>query len=592
MRTRLPFSYHLKNLIRFPNTGLIILVTVLSGISQSFGLALFLPILKLLNDNDAELPFPFSIFAEIFAYLNVPLNVSTLLVATTILVTVGFALALVQRSLVLAYALPQCERKINHELFSAVAHSSWPNIATLSTGEITNYLLQEVFRACRALTHLAGAVASLIQLCVFLVFSLYLSPELLLLGICFAVLIILIVRPLQRRSYRLGQQLTEANRKFGFHVVDYLSNMKLIKATAIEEITAKRLDEFMGDRTLTFSQRQLTFNITHFIMQAVPVFMVVCAIWLGSQVLKIDPEALLVFLIFMARIAPLGSQCQQEIQSYVMELPAVQTIDQALSSYEEFHEDLIPTVGELRAFNNEIRLDRVSFKFPDENIPVLENVDLTIRSGEMIAIVGASGGGKSTLVDLLCGLRQPSQGRVLVDGHDINQMTPSSWRRQIGYVTQDISIFNESLRNNITLSNPESRDEEIWKTLDLAYLKEFVESMSDGLDSILGEDGVRLSGGQKQRLALARAILGSPRLLVLDEATSALDNESERVIQKAIESLAKGLTIVVVAHRLSTVRNADRIIVLEKGAIVEEGTYDELQRLNGRFSSLHDLQFS
>ena len=167
-----------------------------------------------------------------------------------------------------------------------------------------------------------------------------------------------------------------------------------------------------------------------------------------------------------------------------------------------------------------------------------------------------------------------------------------TWRRRIGYVTQDIVVFNESLRDNILFVHPEGTEHDIRRVVDITHLRDVVEEMPQGLDTVLGEGGVRLSGGQKQRLALARALMGDPQVLLLDEATSALDTESERMIQKAIESIAHKFTIVIVAHRLSTVRKADRICVMERGHIVESGSYDELLARNGRFAELHEHQFA
>ena len=175
---------------------------------------------------------------------------------------------------------------------------------------------------------------------------------------------------------------------------------------------------------------------------------------------------------------------------------------------------------------------------------------------------------------------------------DLRTIEQTSWRHSIGYVTQDIVIFNDSLKNNITLAHPETPEEDIWNVLQIAQLEDFVRSLPDGLSTVMGESGIRFSGGQKQRLALARALIGKPELLLLDEATSALDNESERIVQKAIDNIASEFTIVVVAHRLSTIRRADQICVMDAGKIIEKGTYEELQAKGGRFAQLHDLQFS
>jgi subfamily B ATP-binding cassette protein MsbA len=235
--------------------------------------------------------------------------------------------------------------------------------------------------------------------------------------------------------------------------------------------------------------------------------------------------------------------------------------------------------------------ERVSYVFDDADDATVRDVSLDIKKSEFVAIVGGSGAGKSTIIDLLCALRRPTEGSIRVDGIDLRDMDLMSWRRKLGYVTQEVAIFNDTIRNNLTIAVPDATDAEIADAISIAHLSQTIDQLPDGLDTVMGEGGVRLSGGQKQRLALARALVGNPSLLLLDEATSALDNESERLVQDAIDAIAHRFTIVVVAHRLSTVKKADRIHVMENGAIVETGTYDSLVAAEGRFATLHGLQF-
>jgi subfamily B ATP-binding cassette protein MsbA len=239
-----------------------------------------------------------------------------------------------------------------------------------------------------------------------------------------------------------------------------------------------------------------------------------------------------------------------------------------------------------------IILKRVSFKYKNGEIPAVDNVSLNIPRNKMIAIVGSSGAGKSTIMDLLCGLYVPDSGKIIIDGTDLREFNTVSWRKKIGIVTQDLMVFNASLRDNLTFFNQGASEEEAKWALSVAHLDDVIANLSDGMDTILGENGHRLSGGQKQRIALARALARRPDILLLDEATSALDNESERYVQKAIENIAHKTTIVVIAHRLSTVRRADVIYVMEKGRVVESGTYDQLLEKGGRFNELHNLELS
>lgn len=248
-------------------------------------------------------------------------------------------------------------------------------------------------------------------------------------------------------------------------------------------------------------------------------------------------------------------------------------------------------VLELPTINDEMEFRNVSFRYPDKEDEALNNISLKIKKGEIIALVGRSGAGKTTFVDLIPRFYNAGSGAIYIDGVDITNATLKSLRAQIGIVSQDVILFNDTVRANIAFGMPGITEARIINAAKAAYAHDFIAEFPLGYDTVIGERGVRLSGGQKQRLSIARAILKNPPVLLLDEATSALDTASERMVQKALENLMQNRTTIVIAHRLSTVRRATRIIVLDRGRIAESGNHDELIEKNGIYRNLYNLQF-
>jgi subfamily B ATP-binding cassette protein MsbA len=247
--------------------------------------------------------------------------------------------------------------------------------------------------------------------------------------------------------------------------------------------------------------------------------------------------------------------------------------------------------GDAIEVKGNILFDKVCFRYPASPNDTLNEIDLNVRSGEIIALVGYSGGGKSTLVDLVAGFWYPTAGTIYIEGKDIKTLSLHSLRSHIGTVTQDIILFDDTVRENIRFGRPDATDEEVIEAARAAFAHDFIMEMPAGYDTRIGERGARLSGGQKQRITIARAIIRNPSILILDEATSSLDTESEHQVQKALERLMQGRTTIVIAHRLSTIQNASRIVVMSGGRIIQEGSHDELISRGGLYQELYNMQF-
>jgi subfamily B ATP-binding cassette protein MsbA len=275
------------------------------------------------------------------------------------------------------------------------------------------------------------------------------------------------------------------------------------------------------------------------------------------------------------------------------------TVQQGLAAADRIF-DILETESDIQEPAEPIALPRQTHRIAFENVsfayngdlPVLQNINLTVSPGEILALVGASGGGKTTLVNLIARFHDVTAGAVKIDGIDIRDISITNLRREIAIVTQEPILFNNTIRANIAYGNPEASDGEIEAAADAAYILNFIKSLPDGFDTNIGELGSRLSGGEKQRMCIARALLKDAPILILDEATASLDTESERLVQKALENLMKGRTSFVIAHRLSTVDYAHRIIVLGGGKIIEEGAHSELLARKGEYYNLYRMQFA
>jgi subfamily B ATP-binding cassette protein MsbA len=415
------------------------------------------------------------------------------------------------------------------------------------------------------------------------------------LGSLSVIVIPLAVMTMMRMGKRLRALATSGQERMGdmaSTLQETLAGIRMVKAYGREEAEAERFKE-SNKAFLTTTMKAIqvsSLGSSH--MEVIGVVGVAAIIWYGGSLVihgDMTPGAFFSFLtaMFMA-YAPIRrlSGSNNTIQQALAAAERVfGVIDLETEQQTEGGRAVMPPIRQSVTYQD------VTFLYEGQAIPALTDIDLVIQAGEMVAIVGSSGSGKTTLANLLPRFYDPTAGRVLIDGVDIQSFTLASLRAQIGIVSQDVVLFDDTVLNNIAFGKPHATEAEIVQAAKLAYAHEFVERLPQGYQTMVGEKGVKLSGGERQRLAIARAILRDPPLLILDEATSALDTESERVVQLALSNLMEHRTTLVIAHRLSTIQRADRIVVLHRGAIVEIGTHDELLIQGGHYKRLHALQF-
>lgn len=409
-----------------------------------------------------------------------------------------------------------------------------------------------------------------------------------------AVLTFIIVPFMIGISLYFSSKMNRAFRKMFEDIADYnarvennVSGMRVVQAFANEQYEIEKFrnsnEQFRLTKLMTYKVMAWHSSISFIMLKFVSLFVIVCGSWFvieGSMSYGDFTAFILLSNVFLGPIRTINSM--------------IETIPKGLAGFRRF-EELLHTEADVKeqagaqeatALAGEISYRNVSFGY-ESGKRIVEKLNLSIRAGESVALVGPSGGGKTTICSLLPRFYDVEEGQILIDGIDIRELTLSSLRGKIGIVQQEVFLFDGSIRENIEYGRLGASEEEIWQAAEQAQLADMIASMPDGLDTMIGERGVKLSGGQKQRLSIARIFLKNPPILILDEATSALDTETEASIQLALSELSRGRTTFIIAHRLTTVRNADRILVVADKGIAEEGTHEQLIGRNGIYSRLH-----
>jgi ATP-binding cassette, subfamily C, bacterial len=553
------------------------IMMVFLGLTEGVGLVMLIPLLHLIGFDGGGTSDKTSLLVNaFFDKTGLPCSLETVLCAYMIIVGTH---AIASRYLeVLTARLSFGYTQFMQDLiYNAFARAEWLFSTQMGGANLIRVLTSDLVRAGYATRQLLELIATVLLTLIYLGVILSVSSVLPLFVIASIAVIFLSLRPGNRQAHNLGEVYQREISNLYFATNEHVSGIKVAKSYGLESEHATRfsvITKQVAAKGIRFLQVDAATQMYHRVGAAIALS---AFFYIGAKLIAL-PSSSLIFVVFVfARLSPKVSLIQHYTQYIDNWLPAYRAAILMLDQFEVSGESPPPPLVRPLPFRSAIRLSQVSFSYNGNGGgKALNNIDLVIPARHTIAVVGSSGSGKTTLADLIMGLVAPTDGTIYIDGKPLAGEMFYNWRSSIGYVPQETFLFNDTIRGNLLLVKPGAEEWELWEALQYAAADTFVKAFLDGLDTVVGDRGVRLSGGERQRIALARALLRKPTVLILDEATSSLDRENEQRILDAIEGLHGELTMVIIAHRLSTIRKADSIVVLEQGRIVATGTWESL----------------
>lgn len=583
--------YHFARVVVKNNIHLYLpalLLMIIAGLIDGFGMTLIIPLFELIKSTGAELNVSntsgtiMKYILEILRVLHIPNEANSILLFIFIVFCLKAILLIFERS-ISGVILHRFQRLLREKVFSQVIKAKWGFFINQSTGYIANVLSNEARRAGDAFYYLNTFLVHSISILIYIVLSLAVSIKLTIFAGITGLVLMYALKGFVKRAQVYGEKTSTLNSHLHIHTLETLGGVKYIKSTSTEIFFIDLFNKINKKLAVTGYKLSIIFAILKNSYEPVMVGVLCLIFYLSFSSFNVETSNLVLLGALFYRIYSKLSETQYSYQNLRSNLPGFVMAYKLLEEAYDCEEEMQGI--EFTGLKKSIQVNNISFSY-DNRKDILKNVTLEIPKGKIVAIVGKTGSGKTTIVDIIIGLLQPRIGEVLIDGNKISDFNLKTWRNHIGYVSQDTLLFNETIYNNISCDDMSLSEEQVKEAAEMAYAHEFIMNFTDGYQTIIGERGLKLSGGQKQRIALARALARKTDILILDEATSALDNESETKIKKAIENLRKEITVIIIAHRLTTIENADLIYVLDNGKIIEKGTRNELMQKKGRFYML------
>ena len=559
-----------------PVIAFIVFLLIFTGVLEAITVPLLMLTIQALLGNGSMAGGALGKMGSIISYLHLPQGLNAMIFLVVILF-VGSALLKYLNTVLMERVRFNAVKRLRENLVTTLYGTTWNMVLGLRSGDFTNVVIEKCSHFAEIYFSILQGLAAIFYSAIYMGIAILLSWRLsIVFFACFTFLYVVnsVFSIVTRRYTRLGIKYSNL---FSAELFDRMRASKFIFSSNLQKDTVRLLADInkisLKNR---FIEAIIVRGSTYF-NELVGVLILIIALLISRRI-GVGIAQLLVFVYLARQLTPRINDILRTHQAWIVNTPTALAVINYIEKFKENRQT--EGVVKIERFEN-IHFDDVAFAY-HPSFPILKGISMDVRKNSMTALVGVSGAGKTTIADLIIGLIEPQHGSIRVNDYPLSDVNKRKLHAMIGYVSQETVLFNVSLKDNIAIRKQNATDEEVGRVLKIVALDNFVASLPDGYHTQVGENGIKLSGGQRQRVALARALIISPELLILDEATSALDVESEAAIQSALEYMRDSLTIVIIAHRLSTVKSADLIYVIEDGKIVESGNYEQLVKFGGR----------
>lgn len=546
------------------------------GLMGGIGIGAIVPLFSFIGKGQTSTTDNISrIIEKFFAFIHLEYTLAALmlLIATLFIIK---AIFLYFANYITARIIADYETETRNELFKKTLTASWPYLLEQKIGHLETVLVTDVSRSAGVLDLLSGIILITTSLLAYSIVALNISITITFITLALGIVLFFILKPLLYKTRKLSQSWALNSKTVANQVAEYTIGAKIIKTAGVENNVLAKIQKFFNElreariKLAIYGNLQISFQEPMSLILVVGIF----AFSYSSPSFQFASFMAVIYLV--QKMFSFMQSIQGRLSGVNETIPFLKAVinynDQATQHTED---DKTGTYN--FSFNEELEFNNVRFGY-DKHKEVLSGISFSIKKGEMVGLIGPSGAGKTTVVDLILKLFKPSIGAIILDGRYISEINTSSWRKNIGYVSQDIFLLSDTIENNIRFYDSSISNQDIINATKMANIYDIIQEQPDKFLAVVGERGVKLSVGQRQRVVLARVLARNPKILILDEATSALDNESESLIQKTLENLKNKMTILIIAHRLSTVMGCDRLIALENGEVTEQGSPAELLR--------------